>query len=126
MIFGGKEEKGEHSWEAENEQFLALYSMSTSTLIYDQLLSLLSRPRQLLQVGEPAQRTASQYSQYRDFRHQTSCRSQGKWERGKGKGIRFHLGAVIFDCFLTFARDAMNYRSQPRDENRIINEFTLL
>ncbi len=27
--------------------------------------------------------------------------------------------------FLSFARDVMNYRSQPRDENRISNEFTL-
>ena len=43
--------------------------MSTSTPLYDQLLSLLSRPRQLLQVGEPAQRTASQHSRYRDWRH---------------------------------------------------------
>ena len=37
--------------------------------LYDRLLSLLSRPRQLLQVGEPAQRTALQHSQYRDWRH---------------------------------------------------------
>ena len=29
----------------------------------------MSRPRQLLQVGEPAQRTASQHSQYRDLHH---------------------------------------------------------
>ncbi|MCC0176817.1 hypothetical protein I4641_07480 [Waterburya agarophytonicola K14] len=43
--------------------------MSISTPLYNQLLSLLSRPRQLLQVGEPAQRTASQHSQYRDLRH---------------------------------------------------------
>ena len=42
--------------------------MSTSTPLYNQLLSLLSRPRQLLQVGETAQRTASQHSQYRDWR----------------------------------------------------------
>ena len=43
--------------------------MSTSTPLYHQLLRLLSRPRQLLQVGEPAQRTASQHSHYRDLRH---------------------------------------------------------
>ncbi|MEY2856590.1 MAG: hypothetical protein RLZZ74_900 [Cyanobacteriota bacterium] len=43
--------------------------MSTSTTLYDQLLSLLSRPRQLLQVGKPAQRNASQHSRYRDWRH---------------------------------------------------------
>lgn len=43
--------------------------MSISTPLYNQLFSLLSRPRQLLQVGKPAQRTASQYSQYRDLRH---------------------------------------------------------
>ena len=30
--------------------------------------SLLSRPRQLLRVGEPAQGTASQHSNYQDFR----------------------------------------------------------
>ena len=30
------------------------------------------------------------------------------------------------DLFTICARDTMNYRSQPRDENRIINEFTLL
>ena len=43
--------------------------MSISTPLYNQLFSLLSRPRQLLQVGEPAQRTASQHSKYRDLRH---------------------------------------------------------
>ena len=37
--------------------------------LYNQLFGLLSRPRQLLQVGEPAQRTASQHSNYRDLRH---------------------------------------------------------
>ena len=43
--------------------------MSISTPLYNQLFSLLSRPRQLLQVGEPAQSTPSQHYKYRDLRH---------------------------------------------------------
>ena len=43
--------------------------MSTSIPLYDRLLSLLSRPRQSLQVGETAQRAAWQHSQYRDLPH---------------------------------------------------------